>query len=45
MERVPYMIVVGEKEEQSGSLSVRSREEGDLGGMSMEMFVEKLRRE
>ena len=45
MERVPYMIVVGEKEEQSGSPSVRSREEGDLGGMSMAMFVEKLRRE
>lgn len=45
MERVPYMIVVGEKEEISGNLSVRSREEGDLGNMSMEMFVEKLRRE
>ena len=45
MERVPYMIVVGEKEEQSGSLSVRSREEGDLGGMSIREFAERLRGE
>ena len=45
MERVPYMIVVGEKEEQSGSLSVRSREEGDLGSMSIREFAERLRGE
>ena len=45
MERVPYMIVVGEKEEISGSLSVRSREEGDLGSMSIREFAERLRGE
>ena len=45
MERVPYMIVVGEKEEQSGSLYVRSREEGDLGSMSIREFAERLRGE
>ena len=45
MERVPYMIVVGEKEEISGNLSVRSREEGDLGSMSIREFAERLRGE
>lgn len=39
MERVPYILVVGEKEAGSNQVSVRKREEGDLGSMSLEKFM------
>ena len=45
LERLPYMLVVGEKEAQSNSVSVRKREEGDLGNMPLERFLEILREE
>lgn len=45
MERVPYILVVGEKEAQDGSVSVRSREDGDLGNMPVEELLVKLREE
>lgn len=38
MERVPYILVVGEKEQELGHVSVRNREDGDLGCMSVEEF-------
>lgn len=38
-ERVPYILVAGEKEAESQSVSVRKRDEGDLGSMSVEMFI------
>lgn len=45
MERVPYMLIVGEKENGTGNVSVRKREEGDLGRMPLERFLEMLREE
>lgn len=39
LEKVPYMIVVGEKEESSGTLSVRHRKNGDLGVMAPDGFI------
>lgn len=45
LERVPYIIVVGEKECESNSVSVRNRENGDLGSMSMEQLLEILKTE
>lgn len=41
-ERVPYILVVGEKEEESNSVSVRKRDEGDLGKMSIKQFLEMI---
>lgn len=41
MEKVPYMLIVGQKEEESGTVSVRSRDEGDLGSQDLEAFVQK----
>jgi len=38
MQKVPYMLIVGEKEESLGSVSVRKHGEGDLGSMSLESF-------
>ena len=40
MERVPYILVVGEKEQELGHVSVRNREDGDLGSMSVEEFLD-----
>ena len=42
LEKVPYMIVVGEKEVQENTVAIRSREEGDMGTMSIEEFEVKL---
>jgi len=42
VEKIPYMIVVGDREAASGQLSVRRRGEGDLGGMSIEDFQARL---
>ena len=41
-ERVSYMCVIGEKEVESGTLSVRSGKEGELGEMTVEDFTAKL---
>lgn len=45
MEKVPYMLVVGEKEEASGLVAVRSRFEGDEGQKTLGEFIEAIRRE
>ena len=41
-ERVSYMCVIGEKEVEAGSVSVRSGKAGELGEMSVEEFMDKL---
>ncbi|MBO1680351.1 threonine--tRNA ligase [Bittarella massiliensis (ex Durand et al. 2017)] len=40
LQKIPYMLVVGEKEQSEGNVSVRSRSEGDLGAMSVEVFID-----
>jgi threonyl-tRNA synthetase len=39
-QKVPYMLVVGDKEVESGKVSVRSRDEGDLGSLELKDFLE-----
>lgn len=39
VEKVPYMIILGEKELETGNISVRSRDEGDLGAKTFEEFL------
>jgi threonyl-tRNA synthetase len=39
MDKVPYMLVVGEREAVSGTVSVRGRSEGDMGSMSPDEFA------
>ena len=43
--KVPYMIVVGEKEQENGTVSVRRRGEGDIGAMKLDEFIEKIAKE
>ena len=44
-QKIPYMVVVGEKERESGGVAPRERSRGDLGSMSMEKFREVLAEE
>lgn len=45
LEKVPYMLIIGDKEVESGVISVRSRKEGDLGTMDYDALLGKLRKE
>lgn len=42
LEKVPYMVIIGDKEVEQETLSVRNRFEGDLGSFSFEKFLELL---
>ena len=39
LQKIPYMLVIGDKEVESGEVAVRSRANGDLGSMSVEGFL------
>ncbi len=45
LKRIPYMLIVGEKEEKEGKISVRRQGKGDLGAMSIEEFAEFVNKE
>jgi threonyl-tRNA synthetase len=39
LEKVPYMLVLGENEQSSGTVAVRKRGEGDLGSLGLDQFI------
>ncbi len=45
LQKIPYMLILGEKEVEAESLGVRSRKEGDMGAMKMTEFIEKIKDE
>ena len=45
LQRVPYLLVIGEKEAQNGTLAVRTRTGEDLGSMTLQAFSERLTQE
>ena len=45
MQRIPYMLIVGEKEAADGTVSVRKQGEGDQGSMKFEDFAKKINEE
>ena len=45
LQKVPYLIVVGDKEMQAGTVAVRARGGEDLGVMSLDVFADRLRKE
>ena len=45
LEKVPYMLVVGDKEEQEGKVGVRDRKQGDIGAIPLDEFVSKIEEE
>ncbi len=42
LEKVPYMIVVGDKDIENGTVSVRSRKKGDMGAMPVDEFIKMI---
>jgi threonyl-tRNA synthetase len=45
LKRIPYLLIIGEKELESGTVSVRKQGEGDKGSMKIEEFAEFIKRE
>ena len=45
LEKVPYMILVGDKDIEANTVSVRSRKNGDEGAVSIDEFVARIREE
>lgn len=44
LEKVPYMLVLGEKEAAEGAITVRSRDKGDLGAAGLEDFIADIKK-
>lgn len=42
LNKIPYMLILGQKEVEDNTISVRSRDKGDLGSMPIDEFIEKL---
>ena len=42
LQRVPYMLIIGGREQKSRTVSVRSRDEGDIGAMALDTFIDKI---
>jgi threonyl-tRNA synthetase len=45
MDKIPYMLVIGDKELEFGTIAVRSRKEGELGSLDTDAFVNKIKYE
>ena len=45
MQKIPYMLVVGDRDMENGTVSVRTRKGEDLGAMTMDAFLEKAKKE
>ena len=45
LQKTPYMLIIGDKEVEANAVGVRARKDGDIGQMSVEQFVEKIKNE
>ena len=45
LQKIPYMLVIGEKEMQNNTVGVRSRSDGDIGAIEISEFIEKIKTE
>ncbi|MEL6098726.1 His/Gly/Thr/Pro-type tRNA ligase C-terminal domain-containing protein, partial [Stenotrophomonas maltophilia] len=45
LQRVPYLLVIGDRETENGAVAVRTRSGEDLGRMSLQAFIERLHAE
>jgi len=45
MQKIPYMLVIGDKELEAGQVAVRGRKDGDMGAIGLGEFVEKITEE
>ena len=42
LQKIPYMLVLGDKEKEAGAVGVRSRKDGDIGAMPIDEFIAKV---
>lgn len=42
LQKIPYMLVLGDKEKEAGTVGVRSRKDGDIGAMDVDEFIAKV---
>ncbi len=45
LQKIPYMLIIGDKEVEANAVGVRSRKDGDIGQMSMQDFIDKIKEE
>lgn len=45
LHKIPYMLVVGDREQEAGAVAVRSRSKGDLGAVSIDDLIRQLKKE
>ena len=45
LQKIPYMIILGDKEREANAVGVRSRKDGDIGQMSVDEFISKIKKE
>ena len=45
LQKIPYLLIIGDREVQAQSVSVRQRKKGDLGAMQPEIFVKRIKEE
>ena len=45
MQKIPYMLVIGDKEVEANAVGVRSRKDGDIGQMPIDEFIQKIKKE
>ena len=45
LQKIPYLLIVGEKEQEADSIALRDREKGNLGPMKTNKFIEKIKKE
>ena len=45
LQKIPYMLIIGDKEVEANAVGVRSRKDGDIGQMSIEDFIQKIQEE
>ena len=45
LQKIPYMLIIGDKEVEANAVGVRSRKDGDIGKMSIEDFINKIKEE
>ncbi len=45
LQKIPYMLVIGDKEKENNSVGVRSRKEGDIGQIEIKQFIQMIREE
>ena len=45
LQKIPYMLILGDKEVEANAVGVRSRKDGDIGQMQLQDFIAKVQKE